>query len=143
MRCSRGGNTIMPKHVRTALLGVALIGAIAGSALAAGVSLVTTMAVPGNKLDNFDIGYVDSDAGRYYIADRSNAAIDIFDTRKKAFVGGVTGFVGVKVDANRRAVGNLSGPNGVAFDPVRHELWVGDGDSTVKVIDVAAQPAKV
>jgi len=136
----------MRKHVPTALLGVALISALAGAAAAAGaasISLVTTMAVPGNKLDNFDIGYVDSNAGRYYIADRSNAAIDIFDTQKKTFVGRVGGFVGVKLDANGRAVGNLSGPNGVAFDPVRHELWVGDGDSTVKVIDVAANPAKL
>jgi hypothetical protein len=139
----------MPKQVPTALLGVALISALAAAAAAAAavgaarVSLVTTMAVPGNKLDNFDIGYVDSNAGRYYIADRSNSAIDIFDTQRKAFIGRVSGFVGVKLDADGRAVGNLSGPNGVVFDPVRHELWVGDGDSTVKVIDVAANPAKL
>ena len=128
---------------RTALMTAIAIAAIGASAIAAGVGRVATIAVPGNTFDNFDIGYVDSNAGRYYIADRSNAGIDIFDTQKKVFVGRVAGFVGVKRDANGRAVNNMSGPNGVAFDPVRHELWVGDGDSTVKVIDVAANPAKL
>jgi DNA-binding beta-propeller fold protein YncE len=37
----------------------------------------------------------------------------------------------------------MSGPNGVAYDPVRHQLWVGDGDSTVKVIDLGTAPAKI
>jgi hypothetical protein len=47
---------------------------------ASDTGLVATMNVPGNPLDNFDIGAVDQAAGRYYLADRSNAAIDIFDT---------------------------------------------------------------
>ena len=34
-----------------------------------------------------------------------------------SFIGRVSGFVGVKLDADGRAVGNLSGPNGVVFDP--------------------------
>ena len=90
--------------------------AICGSALAASVGLNTTIAVEGNKLDNFDIGYVDANAGRYYLADRSNAAVDIFDTRTNKYVGRVSGFVGVKKDANGRAVNNMSGPNGLALD---------------------------
>ena len=124
----------------TLLIGVTGIAAAAG---AAGVSRIATMSVPGNKLDNFDIGTVDTNASRYYLADRSNAAIDIFDTQKRVFVGRVGGFVGVKLDANGRAVNNMSGPNGIALDASRHELWVGDGDSTVKVIDLAANPAKL
>jgi hypothetical protein len=116
---------------------------VAGTAIAADVSRVGTMNIPGNAFDNFDIGYVDSNAGRYYIADRSNAAIDIFDTQKKAFIGRVTGFAGIKMGANGRPVNNISGPNGVAFDAVKKQLWVGDGDSTVKVIDVGANPAKL
>lgn len=113
------------------------------SALAASVGLTTTIPVEGNKLDNFDIGYVDANAGRYYLADRSNSAVDIFDTKANKFIGRVTGFVGVKKDANGRAVNNQSGPNGLAFDDTKKELWVGDGDSTVKVIDVSGREPKI
>src|SRR2546423_1983006 len=90
----------------TILLASAAVGVIGAGAFAAGVGRVATMDVRGNKFDNFDMGYVDSNASRYYIADRSNAAIDIFDTQKKTFVGRVGGFVGVKMD-NGRAVNNM------------------------------------
>src|SRR5258705_9235564 len=126
----------MRKFLPTAASAAALVlVAITGGADAASVGRIATMAVPGNKLDNFDIGSVDSDAGRYYLADRSNSAIDIFDTQKKVFIGRVTGFVGVKLD-NGRAANNMSRPNGIALDATPHELWVGHGDSTVKAIDL-------
>jgi len=128
--------------MRSSTLIVAVTVLIGGSAVAAGVDRIAVMDVPGNKLDNFDIGYVDSNASRYYLADRSNAAIDIFDTQKRTFIGRVGGFVGIKT-VNGRAANNISGPNGVALDADKHQLWVGDGDSTVKVIDVAAKPAKL
>jgi len=128
--------------MRTSALTIALIAVVGGGALAASVSRVGVMELPGNKLDNFDIGYVDSNASRYYLADRSNAAIDIFDTQKRTFIGRVGGFVGIKM-VNGRAAVNMSGPNGVALDADKHQLWVGDGDSTVKVIDLAANPAKL
>ena len=134
----------MLKNVRrTILIASAAIAAIGTGAIAAGVGRVATIDIPGNKFDNFDIGYVDSNASRYYIADRSNAAIDIFDTQKNTFVGRVTGFVGIKIGPNGRPANNMSGPNGLAFDPDKHQLWVGDGDSTVKVIDLNANPAKI
>jgi DNA-binding beta-propeller fold protein YncE len=128
---------------RIAMAAAGAVAAIGGAAIAASVSLVTTIAIPGNKLEQFDIGYVDSETGRYYITDRSNSAVDIFDTRKMSYIGRVEGFVGVKYDADKRPVINISGPNGLAFDATKHELWVGDGDSTLKVIDVAANPPKV
>ena len=37
----------------------------------------------------------------------------------------------------------LSGPNGLAFDATQKQLWAADGDSTVKVIDVAANPPRI
>src|ERR1700676_1955937 len=114
---------------RTILLASAAIAVIGTGAIAAGVGRVATIDIPGNKFDNFDIGYVDSNASRYYIADRSNAAIDIFDTQKNIFVGRVTGFVGIKMDANGRPVNNMSGPNGLAFDPEKHRVGAGEGDS--------------
>src|ERR1700694_3505752 len=108
----------------TAMLAGFAVAAIGGSAMAATVSLVATIDIPGNKLLQFDIGYVDSEAGRYYITDRSNAAVDIFDTRKLSYVGRVTGFVGLKYDANGRPAIQLRGPNALAFDPQKKGLWV-------------------
>jgi DNA-binding beta-propeller fold protein YncE len=125
------------------ILAVGAVAAIGVSAFAASLSRVATIEIPGNKLEQFDIGYVDSENGRYYVTDRSNAAVDIFDTRKMTYVGRVTGFVGLKYNDDKRPAIVLSGPNGVAFDPQKHELWAADGDSTVKVIDVAANPPKI
>jgi DNA-binding beta-propeller fold protein YncE len=128
---------------RISILAAGAGAAIGASAFAADLSRVATIEIPGNKLEQFDIGYVDSENGRYYVTDRSNAAVDIFDTRKMTYVGRVTGFVGLKYNDDKRPAIVLSGPNGVAFDPLRHELWAADGDSTVKVIDVAANPPKI
>jgi DNA-binding beta-propeller fold protein YncE len=119
------------------------VAAICASALAANLTRVATIDIPGNKLEQFDIGYVDADAGRYYVTDRSNAAVDIFDTRKFAYVGRVEGFVGLKFNPDKRPAIVLSGPNGLAFDATQKQLWAADGDSTVKVIDVAADPPKI
>jgi DNA-binding beta-propeller fold protein YncE len=132
----------MMKGLQAAILACAYV-AITGNAMAATVSLVTTIAIPGNKLEQFDIGYVDSQTGRYYIADRSNAGVDIFDTRKLTYVGRVGGFVGLKFAPDGRPAIQLSGPNGLAFDTEKRQLWAADGDSTVKVIDVTADPPKI
>jgi DNA-binding beta-propeller fold protein YncE len=115
---------------------------VGGSAFAAGVKLLTTIDIPGEELKLFDIGVVDADAGRYYIADRSNNGVDIFDTKTNKYVGRIGGMVGV-VMKDGKPVGNASGPNGVALDAKNKELWVGDGDSTVKVVDLKSDPPKV
>jgi len=120
-----------------------LVAGFAVTAYAASSGSLRPVEVPGNALDNFDIGVVDADAGRYYLADRSNSAVDIFDTRAGRFVSRVTGFTGIRNGANGRPAGNISGPNGVVLDPTKKQLWVGDGDSTVKVIDIASVPAKI
>ena len=121
----------------------ALIAGFAALAYAAATGPSQTVEIPGNALDNFDIGTIDAQAGRYYLADRSNSAVDVFDTRNRRFLAHVTGFTGVRNGPNGRPAGNISGPNGVAFDPVQKQIWAGDGDSTVKVIDVVSNPAKV
>src|SRR5882762_4600880 len=85
------GGSIMLKNITgTILLASAAVAVIGASAIAAGVGRIATIDIPGNKFDNFDIGYVDSAASRYYIADRSNAAIDIFDTQKNIFNAPIT-----------------------------------------------------
>jgi len=84
--------------------------------------------MPGSPLRSFDISWVDPERAEYYLADRSNAGIDIIDTRHNMFkktIGGFVGFTGNN---------NTSGPDGV----VSHGKWLyaGDGDSTLKVIDL-------
>lgn len=120
-----------------ALLGAAVAaGALAGPAVvggvhaAASVRLLTMIPVPGEPIESYDIGTVDEKTHLYYQTDRSNKSIDIFDVVKNTFVGRVPGFVGFTGD------GNTSGGNGVSLVNDASELWSGDGDSTVKVIDL-------
>jgi hypothetical protein len=96
--------------------------------------------IPGNPLRSFDISWVNPDRAEYYLADRSNAGIDIIDTQTLKFKRTIGGFVGVKLNAAGTAVNNnISGPDGVTS----HGRWLyaGDGDSTLKVIDLNAPPA--
>ena len=113
------------------VLGLALA-AYGGSAAAAttSVRLLTMIQVPGEPIESYDIGTVDEKTHLYYQTDRSNKSIDIFDVMKNTFVARVPGFVGFTGN------GNTSGGNGVSLVNNGTELWSGDGDSTVKVIDL-------
>ena len=64
------------------------------------------------------------------MADRSNAAIDIVDTTTDTVVGEITGFVGFTGN------NDTSGPDGVLVIDDPHQLWAGDGGSTVKVFSL-------
>jgi DNA-binding beta-propeller fold protein YncE len=107
------------------------------------LSLLHTIQVPVDKTKNsfeqlrfFDISWVDAKSQRYYLADRSNAGIDIIDAEDHAFLHRVGGFTGQAFNANGTPDNDHSGPDGVLVIPERHQLWAGDGDSTVKVIDL-------
>jgi DNA-binding beta-propeller fold protein YncE len=91
------------------------------------IALIT---VPGAALKSFDIGIVERSSQTYYLADRSNKGVDIFDASRNAFEGRVTGFVGFTGN------NDTSGPNGIVVVHDRDEVWAGDGNSTVKVIDL-------
>lgn len=89
-----------------------------------------TLTVPGQPLGSFDIGFV-NESGIYALADRSNAALDFFDAATGRFLGRATGFKGYsKADGFDEA-----GPNGVVAVG-RDQFWAGDGDSTVKAVDL-------
>ena len=123
----------MSKRVqRISILAAGAVAAIGASAFAASLNRVATIDIPGNKLEQFDIGYVDSEAGRYYVTDRSNAGVDIFDSRKFTYVGRVGGFVGLKFNAENKPAIVLSGPNGLAFDPQKKELWAGSSPPSAR-----------
>lgn len=106
----------------------------------------TAITIPGNALRSYDISWVNPQRAEYYLADRSNAGIDVIDTRtltfKRTIAGSPTGahFVGIRLNSAGTAVDNdHSGPDGV----VSHGRWLyaGDGDSTLKVIDLDAPEA--
>jgi DNA-binding beta-propeller fold protein YncE len=96
-----------------------------------GIAPRSTVTLPGAPLKGFDISWFDSSSDAYYLADRSNARIDVIDGRTRTYTRsiGAGQFVG--------ATGNndTSGPDGVLVAPGRHgeEVWAGDGNSTVKV----------
>ena len=100
------------------------------------LKLVAKIDVGGKGLGAFDISYVDPKIDLYVLADRTNASVDFFDASDAKFIGRVGGFKGVVTNpATGAANNNLSGPDGVVV--VAHkEAWAGDGDSTLKVIDI-------
>jgi DNA-binding beta-propeller fold protein YncE len=100
--------------------------------------LLATIALPGRPLAQFDISWVDPSSGRYYLSDVSNAGVDVIDTRTDRFVERIGGFVGGAAKTH-----DEGGPNGVVAILELHELWVGDGDSQVRVVDTATDPARI
>jgi hypothetical protein len=79
------------------------------------------IAVPGG-LDSFDIGFVDPHIGRYFLADRTNKAIDQVVTSTNTIHQLAAGaFVGVQTGTN------TSGPNGVITANNHTEVWAADG----------------
>ena len=93
-------------------------------------------------LQGYDISWVNPQRAEYYLADRSNAAIDIIDTEhlrfKRSLGQGL--FRGIIFNPTGTAADNAhSGPNGV----VTRGRWVytGDGDSTLKVFDLDSPAA--
>jgi len=102
-------------------------------------SRVATIQVPDKPLTSFDFTAVDPVLPFYYLTDRSNAGLDIIDIRTNTFVTRIGGFVGSRNDpVTGLANPDISGP--AAVQPVGvGTLWVSDGDSTVKVVDLFSQ----
>ena len=125
-----------------AALSVTATGAIAGPCTGPGAptntqtKCLTAIAIPGNPLQSFDISWVNPKRGEYYLGDRSNAGVDVINTRSLKWERTIGGFVGAKFNTNGSVNNNISGPNGVTS----HGRWLyaGDGDSTLKVIDLNA-----
>jgi hypothetical protein len=93
------------------------------------VTLLATVPTPGAPLLAFDISWLEPTTQTYYLADRSNAAIDVVDARRNRFVrqihAGFRGFSGSN---------DTSGPNGVAVSG--HWLFASDAGSRVVSIDL-------
>ena len=106
---------------------------------------------------SFDISWVDPDLHKYYLADRNNLSVDVIDTSTNppSFLTKFTpGFVGARgklangtvcgppTDATTCISNNdVSGPDGVLTLPAsgnKTQLWVGDGNSRVWVLDASS-----
>src|SRR5262249_29274779 len=76
------------------------------------------------------ISFVDAVAGVYVLADRTNKSIDVVDTSSNTVIRQLQpGFVGFTGN------NDTSGPDGVLI--VNHnQVWVGDGNSTVWVLQL-------
>ena len=117
-----------------ALLAITLTSVSASAATPAPATTVRIdkIAIPGKPLKAFDISWVDAPTAHYYLADRSNGAIDVIDEMTDTVTAQIGGFVGATGN------NNTSGPDGVVVTVSNKELWAGDGDSTVKVVDLVA-----
>jgi hypothetical protein len=103
------------------------------------VKCINVIQLPGAKLNSFDISWANPFRAEYYLADRSNAGIDIISTSNLKFLRRLTGFAGIVLKSPTAINNNVSGPNGV----VSHNRWLyaGDGDSTLKVFDLKSAAA--
>jgi len=111
------------------------------------LQLKTVISVPKpattGTISSFDISFVDTAAGVYILGDRTNKGVDVIDTATNTYLrnAGAGLFKGV-VLVNGAANNNLSGPDGVMTVPPPNlsgatEIWAGDGDSTLKFLDLA------
>ncbi|MFY9585671.1 MAG: hypothetical protein WAR21_14380 [Candidatus Acidiferrales bacterium] len=133
---------------------------LCGTTVNDGVVIIDVMGVPGavgpggTAFTVFDLGLVDSANHRYYLTDRSQTAVLVYDTLTDRPAGPASGgqigqglFTGaICCSQNRAANFNpLTGPNGTIITPGAQGLgttkfglaWVSDGDSTMKVFDAA------
>jgi hypothetical protein len=163
---------MFPFIVLTALLAIAFFPSgcagpancpLCGTTQNDAVTIIDVMGVPGaagpggTAFTVFDLGLVDTANHRYYVTDRSQATVLVYDTLTDTpsvigpavpSVGQIGfGFTGaICCAANRAANFNpLTGPNAAIVTPGAQGLgttkfglvWVSDGDSTVKLFDGA------
>ncbi len=111
--------------------------ALAGDEGGGTLRLLRTIAIPTTlaPLHGWDISWLDARTQRYYLADRSNSAVDVFDAKNGTFLKAIKGgFAGVKFNAAGAANNDISGPNGVVSSD--RWLFVTDAGSRVVTVDL-------
>jgi hypothetical protein len=93
---------------------------------------------PGGVFSSFDISFFDPFTQLDYVADRSNASVDIFSAQTNTFVGRIGGTG--NLFTGQQATTSTSGPDGVVVvnQGVRHQVFVGDGGSTVRAFNIVS-----
>src|SRR5262249_14984245 len=155
-RVGRGGPAMVqrclltPSVLLVMTLPIPLLGAGVGRAEGdhGAVKLLATVPIPGDlsPLRAFDISFVDQDTQLYYLADRSNASVDVINAKTNTFVMQIKAspaFRGVALKPNPSGPGfvadnDRSGPNGVVASG--HWLFVTDASSRVVSFDLRTDP---
>jgi hypothetical protein len=103
------------------------------------VHLLTTVPIPGTAANTtagnmyiFDISFVDQTTQTYYLADRSNAAIDVVDARTNQLISQISATPPFRGFSGNNAT---SGPNGV----VAAFPWIFAGDANSRVVAIDAR----
>jgi len=135
----------MRKANQVGLAAMLIAGLGVGSAFAVPLTEQTYIPVPadsanvqpGGAFSSFDISYFDPVTGNDYVADRSNASVDIFSGSTLTFLGRATGFTG------QGATTSVSGADGVVTVTSGGvtTLYAGDGNSTLKVFNATIPAA--
>lgn len=99
-----------------------------------GFRRAATIPMTAGGTNPFDISWVDPTSGRYFLGDRASKSIDVVDTRTNTMAAKIAGFVGQDPKGPKSY-----GPSGVVVIPGSNQAWAGDGDSTVKVVDLEAR----
>jgi len=95
----------------------------------AGIAVPTWPAPPGKNI-SFDISFVDPKIHTYVLGDRTSNAVDVVNTHDLTLTQ-----IGKGLFTGATSSNNTSGPDGVII--IHHsEVWAGDGNSTVKVLDI-------
>lgn len=134
--------------MKRSLLAASMLAVTSAGALAVPTyGLLTTIGVPtsganvqpGGAFTAYDIGFVDPVTGNYYIADRSNASVDIFSGASNTFLGRATGFAG------QGATTSVSGADGVVVvnSGGVATLYAGDGGSVLRSFNVTNPAAPI
>ena len=112
--------------------------------------LVKKVNVGGIGLGAFDISFDDPEIQRYILADQTNASIDLLRSDLGIFIARIGSlcvagnpaphfcFQGVVLKPGGGVNTALSGPDGVVIVDDK-EIWAGDGDSRIKVIDISTK----
>jgi DNA-binding beta-propeller fold protein YncE len=120
----------MSVHSKSLFVTTATALAIAGPVHAQNLKQVATILFPDAPITQLGVMTIDQTTGLGYLAEKDNKAVVVFDTKTDKYVSRITGFVGQTKN------GDASGPNGVLVVNDGAELWVSDGDSTIKIIDL-------
>lgn len=125
------------KHIKSLavmLLAVPLLVllSVATSNAVGSYTQLPTITIPGDLARGFDISWVDSVSQRFYVADRTTGSVDVIDADASKYLYSIAGFVGVGPSGR-------AGPDGILT--IGNELWAGDGNSTVKVVDLTQGPS--
>src|SRR5262249_2847888 len=121
-------------------LSLALL-SMAGPAAADAVYKVTSIiSLPGGqKITSFDIVDTAPTLGLMAFTDRANKSVDVIDTTTNTVLFQVAGFCGLAGSGTCTGTfATEAGGNGTVFVDNK-EIWGGDGDSTVKVVDLGTR----